>query len=69
MLMDIANRIKEAEQKFNTKQAERDDHLRQAEECLEEMHRLQGEYRALLSMQEEKSAAKVIEVKSEEEQE
>lgn len=48
--MNIASRLTEVEQKFNTKQSERDEHLKLAEECLEEMHRLQGEYRVLQDM-------------------
>lgn len=52
--MTLEDRILEVEQKFNTKQAERDKFLKDADERLEEMHRLQGEYRALTTIKDEK---------------
>lgn len=53
--MDIDARIAESEQKFNTKQAERDEFLRQAEECSTEMTKLQGEWRVLQEFKEAQS--------------
>lgn len=51
--MTLEDRILEVEQKFNTKQAERDKFLKDADERLEEMHRLQGEYRALTTIKDD----------------
>jgi len=48
--MTLEDRITEVEQKFNEKQAER-------EECLQEMLRLQGEHRVLLSLLNEKKGS------------
>lgn len=53
LLMNIQDRLLEVTQKFNTKQVERDNHLKSAEDCLEEMHRLQGEHRAFTALAEE----------------
>lgn len=57
--MTIATRIKEAEQKFNTKEQERQTHLKLAEECLTEMTKLQGEWRLLQDLKTEKPEVKV----------
>ena len=51
--MTIQDRILQVEQKFKTKQSEREQHLKNAESCLEEMHRFQGQYSLLSEMQEE----------------
>lgn len=45
--MDIAKRIKEAEQKYETKQRELASLNKQVEECNTEMVKLQGEWRVL----------------------
>jgi hypothetical protein len=50
--MDLDNRITEATQKFDQKQQERNDYLKLADECLEEMHKLQGEFRLLSALKE-----------------
>ena len=52
----IEDRTQEVEQKFNIKQSEREAYLSQAEECLAEMHRLQGEYRLLQVLTDDKAA-------------
>lgn len=51
--MTLESRIAEAEQKFNTKQAEREQLLKQAEEVLTEMTKLQGEWRVLNEIKED----------------
>lgn len=51
--MDIDSRIAAANQKFNTKNQERDEHLKQADECLTEMTKLQGEWRLLQELKEQ----------------
>lgn len=58
--MTIAQRKQEVEQTFNTKQAEREQHLKAAEECLSEMTKLQGSYATLseLEAEEDKPAKK-----------
>jgi len=48
--MTIENRIAEAEQKFEQLKSQRDELLRQAEELLTEMTKLQGEYRVLIEL-------------------
>lgn len=53
--MDIDARIAESEQKFNTKQAERDNLLKQADECLTEMTKLQGEWRLLQELKKDEA--------------
>lgn len=66
--MTIEARISEAEQKFNTKQAEKDNYLKLAEECQTEMTKLQGEWRVLnelLEVVSEPDPASVVEVKPE----
>lgn len=58
-------RLQVAEQNFSQKQAEREQHLRLAEECQTEMTKLQGEYRVLqelLEPDEPLAEANVIEV-------
>lgn len=70
--MNIAERIQELEQTFNTKQAERQELLKKAEECQLEMTKLQGAYNILKELQEEQEnnepdPAEVIEAKPEEE--
>lgn len=55
--MNIQDRLLEASKKFNTKQIERDEHLKAAEECLEEMHRLQGEHRILSVLSERRKVS------------
>ncbi len=45
--MDIQAKLQRAEQRYQEKQTERDKHLKDAEECLTEMVKLQGEYRVL----------------------
>lgn len=45
--MDIEQRIKEAEQKFEQFTKDRDGHLKAAEDILTEMTKLQGEWRVL----------------------
>lgn len=51
--MTLDERITEATEKFNTKQQERDNLTKQAEECLTEMTKLQGEWRVLVEMKDE----------------
>lgn len=48
----LAKRIAEIEQTFNTQQAEREQHLKAAEECLTEMTKAQGAYAELVKLQE-----------------
>lgn len=48
--MQLENRIIETKQKFEEKQSERDGYLKQADLCMQEMHRLQGEYRVLVEL-------------------
>lgn len=60
--MDIEQRLRESEQRFEQKKAERDQYLQTADECLTEMTKLQGEYRLLqqlLNEQFEKEPKKV----------
>lgn len=45
--MSIEDRIKQAEQKYDELQSERDEILHKAEEILTELTKLQGEYRIL----------------------
>lgn len=45
--MTLAERLAEATQKFNSLSEQRDEYLKQADECLAEMNRLQGEHRVL----------------------
>lgn len=45
--MDIKQRIKLAEQKFDQEQKQREEHLKTADACLVEMNKLQGEWRVL----------------------
>ena len=49
--MTLSDRIEEVEQKFNTKRAEYDAHIRAADECMVEIHRLEGEHRLLQSIE------------------
>jgi hypothetical protein len=56
--MNLETRVQETEQKFNTKQAERDEHLKKAEECLTEMAKLQGEWRLLQELKAEEEPKK-----------
>lgn len=58
--MTLAERLAEATQKFNSLSEQRDEHLKQADECLAEMNRLQGEHRVLqeLASEEESHKAK-----------
>lgn len=60
--MNIDSRIAESEQKFNTKQQERDNLLKQADECLTEMTKLQGEWRLLKELKEAESPEPTVEV-------
>lgn len=53
--MTLQDRIQDVTQKFNTKQAEHSEHTRAAEECMAEMNRLQGEFRLLNELIEEKT--------------
>lgn len=62
--MIIAERKLETEQKFNTKQAEREQHLKNAEECLTEMTKLQGEYRVLEELEDAEKQPKVDKAKT-----
>lgn len=48
--MDIKKRIKTAEQKFETERTKREQYLKQAEDSLTEMTKLQGEWRVLQDM-------------------
>jgi len=66
--MKLSDRIQEAEQQFKTKELERNQHLDAAEACLEEMHRLQGEWRILnqLINDEPKPADKATTITAEE---
>lgn len=57
--MTIAERIQEAEQKFNTFEKQRQEHLKMAEECLTEITKLQGEYRVLQELLNEEPKVKV----------
>lgn len=57
--MDITARITQAEQKFNTLQQEREQHLKSAEDCLTEMTKLQGEFRVLQELKPSKKAKTV----------
>lgn len=45
--MNLVDRIAQAEQTFELKKNEREDHLAKASECAEEMNKLQGEWRVL----------------------
>lgn len=45
--MTLHERLEQSEQKFNTKQSEREQLLTQAEECFTEMTKIQGEWRLL----------------------
>lgn len=58
--MDIESRIADVEQKFNTKQGERDELLKQAEECLVEMNKLQGAYRLLQDLKAEEPTVEAV---------
>lgn len=58
MAMNVSYRLQETEQKFNTKQSERDEYLKLADGCLEEMHKLQGEFRVLTDLGNEPEIAK-----------
>ena len=49
--MDIQARLIEAEQKFNTKKEERENHLKAAQDRLEEMCKLQEEHRLLKELE------------------
>ena len=51
--MTIDALLKEAEQKFEQKKAERQGYLDKAEECLTEMTLLRGEYRVLQRLSDE----------------
>lgn len=53
--MNIAKRIQESEESFKTKQSEREQYLRAAEECLTEMTKLQGEWRVLNELKDSES--------------
>lgn len=53
--MTLDSRIADVEQKFNTKSAEREQLLKQADECLTEMTKLQGEYRVLQELREQEN--------------
>lgn len=55
--MTLENRIEEVSQKFEAKKSERTKHLQDAEECMVEMNRLQGEHRLLTELLQEKVAA------------
>lgn len=57
--MTLEARIAEAEQKFNIKDKERQEHLKLAEECLTELTKLQGEWRVLQDLIGEKNSSKV----------
>lgn len=48
--MDLNSRIQLSEQKFDSLEKQRGQLLKQAEECLTEMTKLQGEYRVLIEM-------------------
>lgn len=58
--MDIQARLAEAESRFNTLQTERQEHLKQAEDCLTEMTKLQGEWRLLQELSDNKQANKQV---------
>lgn len=45
--MDIKKRIEVAEQKFEEQKTKREELIKQAEDCLTEMTKLQGEWRVL----------------------
>lgn len=45
--MDIKERLRESEQKFEQKKAEREQYLATASDCWDEMNKLMGEYRML----------------------
>jgi hypothetical protein len=53
--MTIQERIRESEQKFNELQAIREQHIKQAEEELQEMTKLQGEWRVLKQLEAEEN--------------
>lgn len=56
--MTLQDRIDESKRNFENKQTERSRYLEAADECLEEMHRFQGEYRALCALLEEEESKK-----------
>lgn len=61
--MNIDARIAVAEQKFETKSQEREQLIKQAEEALLEMNKLQGEYRLLQELKaEQNEQAPTVEV-------
>lgn len=67
--MGISERVLEADRKFKAHQQERERLLQQADEYLIEMHKLQGEWRVLKELEEEKQPpdadpAATIKVKS-----
>lgn len=73
--MNLEERKRIAKQQFNKLEVLRNDHLKQAEDCLTEMNRLQGEYRLLdnliaeekaAEMEDEEAKKKVKEPKTEE---
>lgn len=51
--MTLDQRIADVEQRFNTKQVERDNLIKQSEECSTEMTKLQGEWRLLHQLKEQ----------------
>lgn len=59
LLMNIADRLRESEDNFEQKKAEREQHLQLADECMTEMTKLQGEYRLLQELQVEEAKKKV----------
>lgn len=52
--MDIAKRIQEAEQKFNKLQDQKNQHIKDADDCQTEMTKLMGEWRLLQELLESK---------------
>jgi hypothetical protein len=52
--MNIEERLRESERQFEDKKSEREQHLQLADECLTEMTKLQGEYRVLQELLNEK---------------
>lgn len=57
--MTLQDRVLESQNKYDNLQAQRDQYLKAAEECLVEMTKLQGEYRVINELLEEQEAKKV----------
>lgn len=56
--MNIQQRLEEAKQKFEEKQKQRAEYLKNAEDCLIEMYKLQGSFTTLEELQEKSEKEK-----------